>query len=211
MWTSIVSRWLSTVQGEPSKQLTYVVSLLRGAAIEWYTSMETRTGCPGDWTTLRNAMLERFGSSIRAGKARAALLQMTQGKMTVLEYFDAFESYLAQIEDYDESFYLAKFIFGLRPALLTQVFAQHPATLLEAKVLAETLELTQSMVKRIKVRKRRSKLPSIEAPRRGDLAGCFSQFREGSERGQKKTCRTRFRDRFQNIQIRSREAAYPLI
>ena len=67
--------------------------------------------------------------------------------MTVLEYFDTFESYLAQIDDYDESFYLAKFIFGLRPTLLTQAFAQHPANLLEAKVLAETLELTQSMVK----------------------------------------------------------------
>ena len=64
-------------------------------------------------------MLARFGSSIRAGKARVALLQMTQGKMTVLEYFDAFESYLAQIDDYGESFYLAKFIFGLRSALLT--------------------------------------------------------------------------------------------
>ena len=91
----------------------YVVSLLRGAAIEWYNSMETRTGCPGDWATLRRAMLERFGSSIRVGKARATLLQMTQGKMTVLEYFNAFESYLAQIKDYDESFYLAKFILGL--------------------------------------------------------------------------------------------------
>ena len=42
---------------------------------------------------------------------------------------------------------MAKFIFGLRPVSLTQVFAQRPATLLEAKVLAETLELTQSMVK----------------------------------------------------------------
>ena len=67
--------------------------------------------------------------------------------MTVLEYFDAFESYLAQLEYYDESFYLTKFIFGLRPALLTQVFAQRLVTLLEAKVLAETVELTQSMVK----------------------------------------------------------------
>ena len=89
------------------------MSLLRGAAIEWFSSMETRIGCPGDWTTLRHAMLARFGSSIRAGKARAALLQMTQCKMIVLEYFDAFESCLAQLEDYDESFYLAKFIFGL--------------------------------------------------------------------------------------------------
>ena len=75
--------------------------------------MEMHTGCPGDWTTLRQAMLARFGSSIRARKARAALLQMTQDKMTVLEYFDAFELYLAQLENYDESFYLAKFIFGL--------------------------------------------------------------------------------------------------
>ena len=96
---------------------------------------------------LRQAMLACFGSSIRAGKARVALLQMTQGKMAVLEYFDAFESYLAELENYNESFYLAKFIFGLRPALVTQVFALHPATFLEAKVLAETLKLTQSMVK----------------------------------------------------------------
>ena len=74
MWTPIVSRRLSAIQGEPSKQLTYVVSLLRGAAFERYTSMETRTGCPGDWTALRQAMLAHFGSSIRASKARAALL-----------------------------------------------------------------------------------------------------------------------------------------
>ena len=33
VWTSIVSRWLDTVWGEPSTQLTYVVSLLRGAAL----------------------------------------------------------------------------------------------------------------------------------------------------------------------------------
>ena len=69
VWTSIVSRWLETVQGEPSRQLTFVVSLLRGAAYEWYLHYETCTGCPGDWTTLRLAMLERFGLSIRAEKA----------------------------------------------------------------------------------------------------------------------------------------------
>ena len=75
VWTSIVTRWSETVKGEPSRQLTYVVSLLRGAAYEWYSHMETHTGCPGNWTTLRIAMLERFGSSIRAEKARAGLRQ----------------------------------------------------------------------------------------------------------------------------------------
>ena len=103
-WTLIVNRWLNNVQGEPSRQLTYVVSLLRRAAFEWYSSMETSIGCPCDWTTLRQAVLERFGSSIRVEKACAALLQLMQDKMTVLQYADAFESYLAQLEDYDESF-----------------------------------------------------------------------------------------------------------
>ena len=69
------------------------------------------------------------------------------GNMTVLQYTNAFESYLAQLEDYDESFFLIKFIFGLYPAILTEVFVQRPTTLLEAKRIAEELELTQSMVK----------------------------------------------------------------
>ena len=95
VWTSIVDRWLNASQGEPSQQMTFVVSLLRGAAYDWYRHYETRTGCPGDWTTLRRAMLERFGTSIRAEKARAGIYRLRQGNMTVLQYADAFESYLA--------------------------------------------------------------------------------------------------------------------
>ena len=189
VWTSIISRWLSTVQGEPSKQLTYVVQLLRGAAIEWYNSLETRTGCPGDWTTLRHAMLSHFGSSVHAGKARAALLQMTQGKMTVLEYFDAyFESYLAQLGDYDESFYTTKFMFGLRPSILIEVFMRHPTTLLEAKGIAEELELTQSMVKT-----HQSKKKTIKAAQHRDTQERRSGrlFQSDRKRTQKKTCSAR--------------------
>ena len=189
VWTSIVDRWLSTVRGEPSTQLTYVVSLLRGAAFEWYTSMETRTGCPGDWTTLRHAMLERFGSSVRAGKARAALLQMTQGKMTVLEYFGAFESYLAQIDDYDESFFLAKFILGLRPSLLTQVLMQHPVTLLEAKGIAEELELTHSMVKAHQKQKKTTKISQHSGTQERRSGRLFQSVQSRVQRiGQRKTC-----------------------
>ena len=80
VWTSIVDRWLDASQGEPSQQMTFVVSLLRGAAYDWYRHYETRTGCPGDWTTLRQAMVERFGTSIRAKKARAGLYQLKQTK-----------------------------------------------------------------------------------------------------------------------------------
>ena len=87
------------------------MSLLRGAAYDWYQYYETRTGCPGNWTTLRRALLQRFGTSIRAEKARAGLYQLRQDKMTVLQYADAFESRLAQIENYDESYYLDTFYF----------------------------------------------------------------------------------------------------
>ena len=36
VWTSMVDRWLEAVQGEPLRQLTFIVSLLRGVAYEWY-------------------------------------------------------------------------------------------------------------------------------------------------------------------------------
>ena len=191
MWTSIVSRWLDTVQGEPSRQLTYVVSLLRGATFEWYSLMETHTGCPGDWTTLRQAMLECFGPSIRAKEARAALLQMTQSKMTALEYFYAFESYLAQLEDYDESFFVTKFIFGLYPSILTQVFVQHPATLLEAKGIAKDLELIQSMVKAHQNKKKTIKA----AQHRGAQERRSSSLHQSvQKRTQTKTCKFKDKD-----------------
>ena len=122
VWTAIVSRWLETIRGEPSTQMTFVVSLLRGAAYDWYQHYETRTGCPGDWTTLRLAMLERFGTSIRAEKARAGLYRLKQDKMTVLQYAHVFESYLAQLGGYDESYYLTHFIFGLRPEIMRGVY-----------------------------------------------------------------------------------------
>ena len=142
MWTSIVDRWLDASRGEPSQQLTFVVSLLRGAAYDWYRHYETRTGCPGNWTTLRRAMLERFGTSIRAEKARAGLYRLKQDKMSVLQYAATFESYLAQIDDYDESYYLVHFIFGLRPEIMRGVYVQQPESLLAAKNMAEKLELT---------------------------------------------------------------------
>ena len=145
VWTAIVDRWLSAIQGEPSVQLTYIVSLLRGAAYEWYLHFETRTGCLGDWTTLRRAMLERFGTSIHAKKARAGLYRLKQDNMTVLQYADAFKSFLAQLGDYEESDYLVHFIFGLRPEIMRGVYVQQPASLLAAKNMAEKLELTHLM------------------------------------------------------------------
>ena len=163
--------------------MTFVVSLLRGAAYDWYRHYETRTGCPGDWTTLRRAMLERFGTSIRAEKARAGIYQLRQGNMTVLQYADTFESYLAQIDDYDEAQYLVHFIFGLRPG--NNAFGLYAA----ANILTGSKEYGRKTridafgyiraVSAYNESKRRPK-PSTVAPRRGDLAGT----------NQSKTCKS---------------------
>ena len=192
VWTSIISRWFDTVQGEPSRQLTYVVSLLRGAAYEWYQHYETCIGCPGDWTTLRHAMLERFGSSIRAEKARAGLRQLKQDKMTVFQYADAFESYLAQLGDYDEAYYLTHFIFGLHPEVLRGVYIQQPESLLVAKNMAEKLELAHLMTSEHQTHTQKKKTNKA-AQHRG------TQERRSGRRYQSvqtKTCS--FRGRYQN-------------
>ena len=62
--------------------------------------------------------------------------------MSVLQYAEAFESFLARIEDFDESQYLVHFIFGLRPEISRLVYLQQPASILAAKEMAERLELT---------------------------------------------------------------------
>ena len=85
---------------------------------------------------------------------------------------------MAQLEDYDESFYLTKFIFVLRPPILPEMFVQRPETLLEARRIAEELQLTHTMVKmhQTNEKEKTTKLLSIEAPKRGGLKGCINQF-----------------------------------
>ena len=160
--------------------MTFIASLLRGAAYEWYMHYETRTGCPGDWTTLRQALLERFGTSIRAEKARAGLYQLRQDKMSVLQYADAFESFLAQIGDYDELQYLVHFIFGLRPEIMRLVYIQQPESILAARNMAEKLELTHQVTALHQTRTKKSKMS--KAQRKG------TQKWWSGRRIQQKTC-----------------------
>ena len=64
--------------------------------------------------------------------------------MTVLQYSDAFESYLTHIDDYDEVQYLVHYIFGLRPEIMRLVYMQQPASLLAAKIIAEKTRIDAS-------------------------------------------------------------------
>ena len=81
--------------------------------------------------------------------------------MTVLQYADAFESYLAQLGEYDEAYYLTHFIFGLRPEVLRGVYIQQPESLLAAKNMAEKLELAHLMTSEHKERTQKKKTNKV--------------------------------------------------
>ena len=129
-------------------------------------------------------MLEPFGSSIHAEKARAGLQQLNQDKMTVLQYADAFESYLAQLGEYDESYYLTHFIFGLLPEVMRGVYIQQPESLLAAKNMAEKLELTH-LITAEHPKHTKKKKTNKAAQHRG------TQERRSRGRYQTKTCSIR--------------------
>ena len=71
------------------------------------------------------------------------------------------------------------------------MFAHRPANLLEAKVLAETLELTQSMVKSHQNEKKKT---IKAAQHRGTQERRSGRLLQSVQQGQMKTCKIRDRD-----------------
>ena len=82
LWTSLVRQYFVFMNGTTRQEVAFAATLLKGAAHEWYMGYERRNGNqpPRDWPTMRQAILDRFGSNIRAQEAHAKLLTVTQGK-----------------------------------------------------------------------------------------------------------------------------------
>ena len=66
--TSLVRQYLVFMEGTARQEVAFAATLLRGAAHEWYRGYEQRNGNkpPQDWSTMQQAILDRFGSNIRA-------------------------------------------------------------------------------------------------------------------------------------------------
>ena len=80
-WTSLVRHYLTFMGGSDAQQATYSVTLLREHAHEWYMGYEKRNHHPPrDWASLAMALLERFGSNIRAQEAQSQLMSISQGQ-----------------------------------------------------------------------------------------------------------------------------------
>ena len=77
-WTSLVRPYLSFMGGSDTQQVAYSITLLREHAHEWYMGYERRNRHPPrNWAQLACAMLERFGSNIRAQEAQSQLMSIS--------------------------------------------------------------------------------------------------------------------------------------
>ena len=141
-WTSLVRHYLTFMGGSDAQQVAYSVTLLREHAHEWYMGYERRNRHPPrDWASLAHALLERFGSNIRAQEAQSQLMTISQGQRPVREYASQFELLLGRLESYDEGMLLNQFVWGLQPELARSVSLHYPKSIAQAVSLAETTEL----------------------------------------------------------------------
>ena len=61
-----------------TQKLSFGTTLLRDAPSEWWTMYKKNRGYPENWEVFSQALLDRFGSSIRAKRAHAKVLQLQQ-------------------------------------------------------------------------------------------------------------------------------------
>ena len=143
LWTSLVKQYFVFMCGNAHQEVAFAATLLRGAAHEWYMGYERRNGNrpPRDWPTMMQAILERFGSNIRAQEAHAKLLTVSQGKRSVRDYTSEFETLLGRLSTRDEDTWKRMYVWGLQPHLAKAVALKYPTTIAQAAGHAEEIEL----------------------------------------------------------------------
>ena len=168
-WTSLVRHYLTFMGGSDAQQVAYSVTLLREHAHEWYMGYERRNRHPPrDWASLAAALLERFGSNIRAQEAQSQLMHISQGQRPVREYASQFELLMGRLISYDEGMLLNQFIWGLQPELARSVSLHYPKSIAQAVSLAETTELAVKASRRPMAKGSQSgRAPNVQSRGRG--------------------------------------------
>ena len=115
-WVSVVSNDFIFMNGTPHQEVAYAITLLREAADDWWQSYlnRRRNVLPPDWATLSAALLDRFGSKLRAKQALADNMTLQQGNRSVREYAAEFEKNTGRLDSSDEAILLQLFVWGLQ-------------------------------------------------------------------------------------------------
>ena len=166
LWTSLVRQYFVFMNGTARQEVAFAATRLRGAAHEWYLGYERRNGNkpPQDWPTMQQAILDRFGSNIRAQEAQAKLLTISQGKRPVRDYTSEFEVLLGRLSTRDETIWKNMYIWGLQPHLAEAVALKYPSTIAQAAGHAEEIELAEKA-------SQRSNLGNLGARSAGNYSG----------------------------------------
>ena len=145
LWTSLVRQYLVFMDGTARQEVAFAATLLRGAAHEWYRGYEQRNSNkpPQDWSTMQQAILDHFGSNVRAQEAHAKLLTISQGKRSVQDYTSEFEMLLGRLSTWDEATWKNMYMWGLQPHLSEVVALKYPTTIAQATEHAEEIELAK--------------------------------------------------------------------
>ena len=92
---------------------------------------------------MAQAILERFGSNLRAEMTHAQLQYITQGSRSVREYSPEFELHMGRLEIFDEHSLIRQFIRELEESLAKAVTFQYLKTIHAAIGHAEAIELAR--------------------------------------------------------------------
>ena len=184
LWTSLVRQYLVFMDGTARQEVAFAATLLRGAAHEWYRGYEQRNGNkpPQDWSTMQQAILDRFGSNIRAQEAHAKLLTISQGKRSVRDYTSEFETLLGRLSTRDEATWKNMYMWGLQPHLSEAVALKYPTTIAQAMGHAEEIELAKKASHRPNLGVQGAR-PTRQFSGRGGSQSAPRAFAQGRGRG----------------------------
>ena len=149
-WTMQVRNYLSLTLSSDDQQVAYVSTLLQGAAIDWWVALLQERGGrrPQHFEELAALLEQRFGSTNRVLRARAALRNIQQEHSEVVRsYATRFEEFLGKLPNYDEDWARSQFVWGLHGAIAAMVVMAAPTTLASAIEMAERVEMTRKAAK----------------------------------------------------------------
>ena len=124
----MVPNYFVFIAGTAQQEVAYAATLLHDVAQEWWVGYLRRNygKYPRDWDAMAQAILERFGSNLRAKTAHAQLQYITQGSRFMHEYSAEFELQMGRLESFDERSLIRQFISGLEESLAKAVTSPIP-------------------------------------------------------------------------------------
>ena len=191
-WFRIVKDYLRFMGGTEEMQISYIITLLSGAARDhWDVQVDAMAGTrPATVQDLENMMVDRFGHSSRHKENLHKILTMRQGKQSIREFSHAFQNACGKLSTYDDNWAMQIFTWALNHDIALQVSMANPSCLAEAIQKAEDVDMARRYASMTSDRFTGSGNPQ------GQMQGGNQRNWRGGQRGFFRGGRQQFRGRF---------------